>query len=404
MGPGIVGTDTRLGFSGIEVGTDPRRRDRARTACRSRASRVSFADARPRHHGLSHHTATALRVATPRAGARPGARPSADAAQAARLRPISTTPGSPRATTWSRSTRPTRIELLARHGLRIESMGRPAADDPVLFEAAAAAGALAARYVDLASTPMVDRLERLLNLPATLLDTRRPLTLDEIAERIGPAIPADKACPPASVRARQGDPARAGRADHGGDARRLRLRPGVPHPRPTTTTCPTSGSPTTSPPRSTWRSARSARGDDAREALLKLGGVTGEGADATSPTLPVTPGARRAVRGRPPTRRRHVHVPRRDPAARAVGRRPAARPLVRRRPRPRPRRIARVPRRPHRRRRRDGRRRELHATARHRPGRARAQRPAHLRRGPARRRARCSSTRHAPRGSSTARR
>ena len=42
---------------------------------------------------------------------------------------------------------PDAIELLARHGLRIESMGRPAADDPALFQAAAAAGALAARYV-----------------------------------------------------------------------------------------------------------------------------------------------------------------------------------------------------------------------------------------------------------------
>jgi hypothetical protein len=36
------------------------------------------------------------------------------------------------------------LALFARHGLRIASMGRPAEDDPALFQAAAAAGALAA--------------------------------------------------------------------------------------------------------------------------------------------------------------------------------------------------------------------------------------------------------------------
>lgn len=36
---------------------------------------------------------------------------------------------------------------------------------------------------------MVDRLERLVNLTATLLDTRRPLTLEELAERVEPRYP-----------------------------------------------------------------------------------------------------------------------------------------------------------------------------------------------------------------------
>ncbi len=39
---------------------------------------------------------------------------------------------------------------------------------------------------------MTDRLERLVNLTATLLDTRRPLTLEELAERLEPAYPEDK--------------------------------------------------------------------------------------------------------------------------------------------------------------------------------------------------------------------
>jgi proteasome accessory factor B len=38
---------------------------------------------------------------------------------------------------------------------------------------------------------MADRLERLVNLTATLLDTRRPLTLDELAERVEPHYPDD---------------------------------------------------------------------------------------------------------------------------------------------------------------------------------------------------------------------
>src|SRR6266542_1936879 len=63
MGPGIVGTNTRLGFSGMEVGPIL---DAAHAlggvaiAC----LRVSFADGRDRHVGLSHHSATALRLAT----------------------------------------------------------------------------------------------------------------------------------------------------------------------------------------------------------------------------------------------------------------------------------------------------------------------------------------------------
>jgi hypothetical protein len=40
------------------------------------------------------------------------------------------------------------LELFARFGLAITSMGRPAAADPALFQAAAAAGTLAAERVD----------------------------------------------------------------------------------------------------------------------------------------------------------------------------------------------------------------------------------------------------------------
>jgi hypothetical protein len=42
---------------------------------------------------------------------------------------------------------PDALALLEAHGLRVDSMGRPAAADPALFQAASAAGALAAALV-----------------------------------------------------------------------------------------------------------------------------------------------------------------------------------------------------------------------------------------------------------------
>jgi len=141
MGPGIVGTATRLGFSGIEVGPVL---DAATglgglpIAC----LRVSFADPRERHRGLSHHSATALTIATrgralvalPAVGGEEervlradlDAAGLADRHEIVDVAPIGI------------------VERMAAHGLRVVSMGRPAADDPVLFEAAAAAGIVSA--------------------------------------------------------------------------------------------------------------------------------------------------------------------------------------------------------------------------------------------------------------------
>lgn len=63
MGPGIVGTGTKLGFSGIEQGE-------VINAANSLGGRpvviprLSFADKRSRHQGVSHHTLTVLSLAT----------------------------------------------------------------------------------------------------------------------------------------------------------------------------------------------------------------------------------------------------------------------------------------------------------------------------------------------------
>nr|WP_275900549.1 DUF3866 family protein [Paenibacillus periandrae] len=59
MGPGSVGTGTRLGFSGLETGEIMN----ASTALGGfpwLIPRISFADSRPRHLGISHHTLTVL--------------------------------------------------------------------------------------------------------------------------------------------------------------------------------------------------------------------------------------------------------------------------------------------------------------------------------------------------------
>jgi hypothetical protein len=144
MGPGIVGTNTRLGFSGMEVGPVL---DAAHAlggvaiAC----LRVSFADGRDRHQGLSHHSATALRLAARERAL--VAVPALPSEQSARLRADLTAAGIDRRHDLVDVDAPDALALFAEHGLRIASMGRPAADDPALFQAAAAAGALAARCV-----------------------------------------------------------------------------------------------------------------------------------------------------------------------------------------------------------------------------------------------------------------
>jgi Protein of unknown function (DUF3866) len=141
MGPGVVGTATRLGYSGIEVGPvldAAAGLEGTPIAC----LRVSFADPRPRHRGVSHHSVTALTVAT----------------RSSVIVPIATVGGAEeqqirRDLATSRiaalheivDVEPVGIiDALDAIDLHVVSMGRPAADDPVLFEIAAAAGVCAA--------------------------------------------------------------------------------------------------------------------------------------------------------------------------------------------------------------------------------------------------------------------
>jgi hypothetical protein len=125
MGPGSLGTATRLGFSGLEVAT-------ALTAaaglgCRPVvAVRHSVADERERHRGISHHTTTALELT-------PGPV----------FVPIPT--GEPRPDV--RPHRVVEVEVPPLGELTVTTMGRSASTDRSFFSYAAAAGVFAAQLL-----------------------------------------------------------------------------------------------------------------------------------------------------------------------------------------------------------------------------------------------------------------
>jgi hypothetical protein len=144
MGPGVAGTGTRLGFSAIEVGPILD----AAAALGGRpitCLRASFADPRPRHQGLSHHSATALGLACrsrvtiplPLVGGPEEDRLRADitAAQLDKHHDVVTLKP------------PDVLGLFDQHGLSVTSMGRPASADPVFFACAAAAGVVASELM-----------------------------------------------------------------------------------------------------------------------------------------------------------------------------------------------------------------------------------------------------------------
>jgi Protein of unknown function (DUF3866) len=143
QGPGGMGTGTALGYSGIQVaemvnaagalGGRP-------VAC----LRMSTADARERHRGVSHHSLTALgRLSLARA--RVALPALADASLAATVRRQLDDAGVSARHEIVPVDPPDAGKLLAAWGLQVRTMGRGPEDDPVFFAAAAAAGTLAGR-------------------------------------------------------------------------------------------------------------------------------------------------------------------------------------------------------------------------------------------------------------------
>jgi hypothetical protein len=144
MGPGVAGTGTRLGFSAIEVG--PVLDAAAAVGGRPIAClRASFADPRPRHQGLSHHSATALGLACRSRVTVP--LPLVGGPEEETLRTGVAAAGLDVRHEVVAVKPPDILGLFAQHGLTVTSMGRSAAADPVLFACAAVAGVLASELM-----------------------------------------------------------------------------------------------------------------------------------------------------------------------------------------------------------------------------------------------------------------
>jgi hypothetical protein len=118
IGPGVVGTGTKLGHTGLDVVTTAD----AAAALGGRpivAVRFSEADERERHQGPSHHTMTAVELA-----ARQLIVPTPDELEV-----------------------PDVAALLDAAGLRVTTMGRGPAEDPAFFAWTGAAGVAAADLI-----------------------------------------------------------------------------------------------------------------------------------------------------------------------------------------------------------------------------------------------------------------
>lgn len=140
MGPGIVGSGSAFGHTGLEQGQI------VNAVASLRGSpiaipRLSYADPRPRHQGLSHHTVTALgRVALAPARL---VLPSEAGGRLPELREALTESGLAAKHQVLERSGSSGLEELAVRGVTVTSMGRTPAQDPLFFLAAAAAGALA---------------------------------------------------------------------------------------------------------------------------------------------------------------------------------------------------------------------------------------------------------------------
>jgi len=142
-GPGTLGTDTTWGVSALGSGNALN----AAEALGGRpvaALRMSFADTRERHRGVSHHSLTILeRVCTASAHVAVPVLPE----EAQRTAVWETLRGrrlEERHQLVETDGRPA-LDELERRGVEVESMGRGPAEDPAFFLAAGAAGVLAAR-------------------------------------------------------------------------------------------------------------------------------------------------------------------------------------------------------------------------------------------------------------------
>ncbi|MBM7854704.1 hypothetical protein JOC37_001082 [Desulfohalotomaculum tongense] len=145
MGPGIVGTGSKYGYTGLEQGQVVN----AVHTLGGRAvavPRISFADRRERHRGLSHHTGTALGdVALARCTV---ALPRLEGEKKALVEQQLKTSGISEKHDIIEVDATPAIEALREAGINVTTMGRTIEQDREFFLAAGAAGVVAARFLN----------------------------------------------------------------------------------------------------------------------------------------------------------------------------------------------------------------------------------------------------------------
>lgn len=141
-GPGHLGTGTKFGFSGIELGWMI---DAAHTLGGKPVfiPRVSFADPRPRHCGISHHTPTILMRVAYAPATVCFHNVTGDSRDTLEMHLSIHGIANRHTVVWEDGT--PGIQLAQELGLPLHSMGRQYEDDPVYFLTAAAGGVYAAK-------------------------------------------------------------------------------------------------------------------------------------------------------------------------------------------------------------------------------------------------------------------
>jgi len=143
IGPGVAGTATPFGHGGVAVGEAVNAvaiLEGRPVAC----LRVSFADARERHRGVSHHSIAAL--STVALASADVAVPTLEQEFADVIRAAldgAQIPGRHRVLMSPEGS----VDPPSLRGLQVTTMGRGPAEDPAFFAAAYAAGEIASRYV-----------------------------------------------------------------------------------------------------------------------------------------------------------------------------------------------------------------------------------------------------------------
>jgi hypothetical protein len=142
MGVGVVGTETLLGFSGIEQGEIVN----AAHSLKGRPvaiPRINFKDPRPRHQGLSEQTVAALTIAALVSCELPV--PRMDPDKMAQVNGQLESSGLSARHHVSIVSNDETQEALDLYGLKPTTMGRPYSEEPEFFRAAGSAGMVAAQ-------------------------------------------------------------------------------------------------------------------------------------------------------------------------------------------------------------------------------------------------------------------